>query len=135
MRGREFDEMDTHTHLPARIDYTKGVPMGGDQSKVPDQDDPTFLVAATKDPYSGNLDRIKIIKGWLDANGGTLEKVYDVVFSGDRSFGTDGKLPPVGNTVDVATATWRSTIRSPELIGIWKNPDFDLVSTLSITPA
>jgi len=122
--GWDFDEADTYTRLPARIGYNKGVPMGGDLSRVPGHDAPTFLVAAMKDPYSGNLDRIQIIKGWLDANGETHEKVYDVVWSGGRSPGSDGKLPPVGNTVDVATATWRNSIGSPELIGVWKDPDF-----------
>ena len=69
-----------------------------------------------KDPYSGNLDRIQIVKGWLDADGKTKEKVYDVVWSGDRKTGPDGKLPPVGNTVDVEKATWENTIGAPELI-------------------
>ena len=77
------------------------------------------------DPLSGNLDRIQIIKGWMDAKGETHEKVYDVVWSGDREPGADGKLPPVGNTVDVATATWTNTIGAPELITVWKDPDFD----------
>lgn len=87
----------------------------------------TFLMAALKDPYSGNLDRIQIVKGWLDANGETHEKVYDVVW-GDadrRNPGADGKLPPVGNTVDVPNATWTNTIGDPELIAVWKDPDFD----------
>ena len=86
---------------------------------------PTFLVAALKDPYSGNLDRIQIVKGWLDSSGNRQEKVYDVEWSGDRKPGADGKLPPVGNTVDVANATWTNTIGAPELITVWKDPDFD----------
>lgn len=99
--------------------------MGGDLSNAPKGKAPTFLVAALRDPYSGNLDRIQIIKGWLDKKGETHEKVYDVVWSGDRKPGSDGKLPPVGNTVDVANATWKNSIGSPELITVWKNPDFD----------
>jgi Protein of unknown function (DUF3604) len=86
---------------------------------------PTFLVAALKDAYSGNLDRIQIVKGWLDAEGNTQEQVYDVAWSDDRPPGADGRLPPVGNTVDVARATWTNTIGDPELIAVWTDPDFD----------
>jgi uncharacterized protein DUF3604 len=78
-----------------------------------------------KDPYSGNLDRYQIVKGWVDSSGKLFEKVYDVAWSGDRKPRPDGKLPPVGNTVDVAAATWTNTIGSPELIAVWKDPDFD----------
>ena len=78
-----------------------------------------------KDPYSGNLDRIQIVKGWLDKDGKTQEKVYDVVWGGDRKPGADGKLPPVGNTVNVESATWSNTIGAPELIAAWTDPDFD----------
>jgi hypothetical protein len=127
--GWNFGESDTRTRLPARVGYEKGVPMGGDLSNAPEGKAPTFLVAAAKDPYSGNLDRIQIVKGWLDANGETREKVYNVVWSGDREPGSDGKLPPVGNTVDVESATWSNSIGSPELIGVWKDPDFDPTSS------
>ena len=123
--GWEFDEEDTKTRLPAAAGYDKGVPMGGDLSKAADGQSPTFLVAAMKDPMSGNLDRIQIIKGWLSSEGKTEEKVYDVVWSGDRTPGSDGKLPSVGNTVDVANATWSNSIGSPELITTWTDPDFD----------
>jgi hypothetical protein len=124
--GWDFVEEDALNRLPAGIGYTKGVPMGGDLLDAPEgKSAPTFLVAALKDSYSGNLDRIQIIKGWLDASGETHEKVYDVVWSGDRQPGADGKLPPVGNTVDVKNATWTNTIGAPELIGVWKDPDFD----------
>jgi len=113
--------------LPAETGYTKGVPMGGDLRNAPSGKAPTFLVAALKDPYSGNLDRIQIVKGWLDRDAKTHEKVYDVVWgdSERRRLGADGTLPPVGNTVDVANATWRNTIGDPELITVWKDPDFD----------
>ena len=86
---------------------------------------PSFLVAARKDPFNGNLDRIQIVKGWLDGKGRPQEKVYDVVWSGDREPGEDGKLPPVGNTVNVANATWTNSIGAPELISVWTDPDFD----------
>ena len=78
-----------------------------------------------KDPYSGNLDRIQIVKGWLDKNGNTHEKVYDVVWSDQRKPDKDGKLPPVGNTVDVKNATWTNTIGASELITVWQDPSFD----------
>jgi len=125
--GWDFKANDTHNRLPAALGYQKGVPMGGDLHQAPTGKAPTFLLAALKDPYSGNLDRIQIVKGWLDRKGKTHEKVYDVVW-GDadkRKPGTDGKLPAVGNTVDVDDATWTNTIGDPELIAIWKDPDFD----------
>ena len=99
--------------------------MGGDLAEAPGGKAPTFLVAALKDPIGANLDRIQIVKGWLDAKGETHEKVYDVAWSGGRKPGADGKLPPVGNTVDVPNATWTNTIGAPELIAVWKDPDFD----------
>ncbi len=121
--GWDFAEADTLSRLPADIGYARGVPMGGD---LPEGDGvPNFLVAALKDPYSGNLDRIQIVKGWINADGSRGEKVYDVAWSDDRVPGTDGKLPPVGNTVDVANATWTNTIGAPELLGFWQDPDFD----------
>ena len=123
--GWEFNEADTHTRLPARAGYDKGVPMGGDLYSAPDGKAPSFLVAAMKDPLSGNLDRIQIIKGWLDEDGETHEKVYDVTWSDNRQPGSDGRLPPVGNTVDVENATWRNTIGAPELMTVWSDPDFD----------
>jgi len=123
--GWDFTETDAQNRLPAYIGYTKGVPMGDDLPPGSDGKAPTFLVAALKDPLSGNLDRIQVVKGWLDAKGERHEKVYDVVWSGDRKPGPDGKLPPVGNTVDVANATWTNTIGAAELITVWKDPDFD----------
>jgi hypothetical protein len=125
--GWDFTPEDAHKRLPAHTGYTKGVPMGGDLSKAPNGKAPTFLVAALKDPIGANLDRIQIIKGWLDAEGELYEKVYDVVW-GDaekRKPGKDGKVPSVGNTVDVQNATWRNTIGDPELIAVWEDPDFD----------
>jgi hypothetical protein len=123
--GWDFQAADANNRLPASIGYTKGVPMGGDLSKAPNGQAPTFLVAALKDPIGANLDRYQIIKGWLDAKGEAHEKVYDVAWSGDRKPGADGKLPSVGNTVDVPNATWSNTIGAPELIAVWKDPDFD----------
>ncbi len=123
--GWEFDESDARNRLPAQVGYTKGVPMGGDLTKAPTGKAPTFLVAALKDAIGANLDRIQVIKGWLGKDGKPQEKVYDVVWSGDRKPGSDGKLPSVGSTVDLANATWTNTIGAPELIATWKDPDFD----------
>jgi hypothetical protein len=125
--GWDFVEADATSRLPAEVGYANGVPMGGDLTPAPTGTAPSFLVAALKDPYSGNLDRIQIVKGWLDASGNAHERVYDVAW-GDadrRQPGRDGKLPPVGNTVDVANATWTNTIGDPELITVWTDPDFD----------
>ena len=123
--GWNFTEADAQSRLPANAGYMKGVPMGADLPARADNGAPTILVAALKDPYSGNLDRIQVIKGWVDAAGERREQVYDVAWSGDRTPAADGKLPPVGNTVDVATATWTNTIGAPELITVWTDPDFD----------
>jgi hypothetical protein len=125
--GWDFVESDALSRLPAETGYTKGVPMGGDLRGAPGGRSPTFLVAAMKDPFSGNLDRIQVVKGWSDASGETHERVYDVAWSDAdrRSMGSDGKVPAVGNTVDVANATWMNTIGDPELITVWEDPDFD----------
>ncbi|MGB6994383.1 MAG: DUF3604 domain-containing protein, partial [Thermoanaerobaculia bacterium] len=115
--GWDFEAGDAANRLPAEIGYSKGVPMGGELNAAPKGKAPTFLVGALKDPYSGNLDRIQIVKGWLDRGGETHEKVYAVVW-GDadrRKLDSKGKLPPVGNTVDVDNATWTNTIGDPEL--------------------
>jgi len=126
--GWDFEEADARTRLPANTGYSKGVPMGGDLNSAPNGKAPTFLVAARKDPLGGNLDRIQMVKGWVDADGDLQEKVYDVVWSDGRSIGANGKLPAVGNTVDLATATWANTIGDPELITVWEDPDFDAES-------
>lgn len=125
--GWSFEPGDAQNRLPAAVGYAKGVPMGGDLNNAPAGTAPTFLVAALKDPIGANLDRIQIVKGWLDANGQVHEKVYDVVWgdSDKRKKGADGKVPAVGSTVDVDNATWTNTIGDPELITVWKDPDFD----------
>lgn len=123
--GWDFIEADARSRLPAGVGYRKGVPMGGDLSRAPAGKAPSFLVAALKDPIGANLDRYQIVKGWMDANGKLHEKVYDVVWSGGRKRGKDGKVPSVGSTVDLRTATWTNTIGAPELIAVWRDPDFD----------
>ena len=123
--GWDFVEADAQASDVASAGYSKGVPMGGDLTAASGDKAPTFLVAALKDPEGGNLDRIQIVKGWVDAQGARQEKVYDAVWSGDRKPGTDGKLPAVGNTVDVANATYTNDIGAAQLTAVWKDPDFD----------
>jgi hypothetical protein len=84
-----------------------------------------LLIKAIRDPDGANLDRVQVVKGWLDADGKTHEKVYDVAWSGDRKPGKDGKLPPVGNTVNVEEATYSNSIGAVYLDAFWKDPDFD----------
>ena len=106
--------------------YKDGVPMGGDLPAMPAKAKaPTFAVWALKDPESGNLDRVQIIKGWYDETGNGRQQVYDVAWSDNRQPDKQGKLPPVGNTVDVKTATYENSIGDNELAAVWTDPDFD----------
>ncbi|MEE4111762.1 MAG: DUF3604 domain-containing protein [Desulfobacteraceae bacterium] len=123
--GWDYTSDDLNSRQPAFRGYEKGVPMGGDLQASKDGKAPSFMVYALRDPIGANLDRIQIVKGWLDANDKTHEKVYDVAWSGDRKPGADGKLPPVGNTVDIKNANWTNTIGSSELGAVWSDPDFD----------
>lgn len=104
--------------------YARGVPMGGDL-KPGSGKAPTFLVSALKDPKSGNLDRIQIVKGWIDESGKQQEKIYDVSWSGERKIGADGKLPAVGSSVDLNTATYTDKIGAAALATGWTDPDFN----------
>jgi len=123
--GWEFTDQDLNSRMPAVVGYQKGSPMGGDLRAMPeDAKAPSFMVYALRDPIGANLDRIQIVKGWLDADGKAQEKVYDVAWSGNRKPGANGKLPPVGNTVDVANANWTNSIGAPELGTVWADPDF-----------
>ncbi len=122
--GWDFNDADLDTRQPVFAGYAKGVPMGGDLTAAPGGKAPTFMTYAVRDPIGANLDRIQIVKGWLDGKE-LKEKVYDVAWSGDRKPGPDGKLPAVGDTVDAATASWTNTIGAPELGAIWSDPDFD----------
>jgi hypothetical protein len=124
--GWDYTEQDMNSRQPAFAGYEKGVPMGGDLRARPSgAGAPTFMVYSLRDAQGANLDRIQIIKGWLAEDGETHEQVYDVAWSGSRQPGTDGKLPPVGNTVDVANANWTNTIGSAELGTVWTDPGFD----------
>jgi hypothetical protein len=99
--------------------------MGGDLSSAPSGKAPTFMYFALRDPIGANLDRIQIVKGWLDRQGKTHEKVYDVAWSDNREQNADGKVPAVGNTVDLEAASWTNTIGASELMTVWTDPDFD----------
>jgi len=123
--GWDYAEADINSRQPAVLGYQKGVPMGGDLTKAPEGKSPTFMAYAVRDPIGANLDRVQIIKGWLDKDGKTHEKVYDVAWSDDRKVGANGKVPAVGNTVDVANANWTNTIGEAELATVWTDPDFD----------
>lgn len=123
--GYDFNQNDLRTREVSTVGYLKGVPMGSDLTEAPEGKSPTFLLAALRDPIGANLDRVQIVKGWVDADGNTNEKVYDVAWSGDRVAGSDGKVPAVGSTVDPASATWTNTIGAAELLAVWEDPDFD----------
>lgn len=124
--GWDYTAADSQSSHLVEAGYTKGVPMGGDLTKAPAAGKPpTFLVAALKDPMGANLDRIQIVKAWVDASGRAHEKIYNVAWSGQRELGANGHLAPVGDTVDVATATWTDTIGAPELATVWKDPEFN----------
>jgi hypothetical protein len=123
--GWEFDGDDIRSRQPAFVGYEKGVPMGGDLHTAPEGKSPTFMVYALRDPIGANLDRIQVVKGWMDKRGRLQEKVYDVVWSDERELDENGKLPAVGNTVDLEAANWTNTIGASELLTVWEDPDFD----------
>ncbi|PLW70257.1 DUF3604 domain-containing protein [Pseudohalioglobus lutimaris] len=122
--GWNFTADDLNNRQPAFAGYDKGVPMGSDLPKQEGKQAPSFMVFALRDPQGANLDRIQIVKGWYDGEQ-LKEQVYDVVWSGERKPDRNGRLPAVGNTVDVARASWTNTIGSPELGTVWSDPDFD----------
>lgn len=123
--GWDFDATAADAANLADVGYAGGVPMGGDLTGAPAGQAPKFLVRATKDPKSGNLDRVQIVKGWLGADGEAQEHVYDVVWSDGRVANADGKVPAVGNTVDITTGSYENTIGAAELSAVWQDPDFD----------
>jgi hypothetical protein len=124
--GWDYSNDDLKSREPAFAGYQKGVPMGADLTRNPKGKAPTFMVYALRDPIGGNLDRIQIIKGWLDKDGKTHERIYDVAVSDGRRIGRNGRCKKsVGNTVDVKTASFTNTIGASELGAVWKDPDFD----------
>jgi hypothetical protein len=124
--GWKFNENSMKETDWVKNAYATGVPMGGDLPVMADgAKAPSFIVQAVKDPNSGNLDRIQVIKVSLK-NGKYFEKIYNAAWSGDRKLDANGKLPPVGNTVDVKNASYTNTIGAAELSGVWTDPDFDV---------
>ena len=123
--GWGFTENDRYRSDFAKPGYEKGVPMGRDLTGPPEGGAPTFLVRALRDPDGANLDRIQLIKGWVDAEGNTHEQVFDIAWSGDREKGPDGKVPAVGNTANIEQATYDNSIGSAALDAYWTDPDFD----------
>jgi hypothetical protein len=123
--GYKFESADLPRSDFARHGYDAGIPMGGDLPVDADGRAPRFVVRALRDPDGANLDRIQIVKGWLNADGETEERVYDIAWSGERKPGRGGKLPPVGNTVDVDNATYTNAIGEPYLAAFWQDPDFE----------
>jgi len=127
---RFFGGWNYHEGLLGQRDWIaaaelSGVPMGG---KLPpaQAEAPSFALWAMRDPDSGNLDRVQIIKGWADTDGVSHEKIYNVAWSGERSIDPDSKrLPPVGSTVDIANATYSNTIGAEQLAAVWTDPEFD----------
>jgi hypothetical protein len=123
--GFDYTAGDASLNNLAEAGYAKGVPMGGDLTSAPAGKAPTFLIRAVKDPVEANLDRIQVIKGWLDDEGLPQEKVFDVAMADGRVAGSDGKVPPVGNTVDISTGNYTNSIGDPELTVVWSDPEFD----------
>jgi len=123
--GFDFRRGDAAAEDPAAVGYRKGVPMGGDLTAAPARRSPNFLISALKDPLGANLDRVQIIKGWVDASGATQQRIYDVAWSDGRTLNSSGTLPPVGNTVDEATGTYTNTIGEARFSTVWEDPDFD----------
>ncbi|MGW8188256.1 MAG: DUF3604 domain-containing protein, partial [Desulfobacterales bacterium] len=122
--GFDFTQDDLFRSDFAKYGYDKGVPMGGDLERS--EKAPSFLVRALRDPDGANLDRLQIIKGWMDAGGKTHEKVYDLAVSGDRQIDADGRCKqPVGNTVDIKEASYTNAIGAATLHAYWSDPDFD----------
>ncbi|MGB5815964.1 MAG: DUF3604 domain-containing protein, partial [Thermoanaerobaculia bacterium] len=106
--------------------YRRGVPMGGDLWEAPAGTAPSFMIRALRDPDGANLDRVQVIKGWLDAQNELHERIYDVAVSAGRTVGADGRCKqPVGNTVDIPTATFTNSIGEVVLASHWTDPDFD----------
>jgi len=123
--GYDFTDTDIRGRNLARVGYAKGVPMWADLASAPQGKSPNFMIWALRDPDGANLDRVQVIKGWVDSKGKTRERVFDVVWAGDRQPDKNGKLPAVGDTVDLSVPTWSNSIGAPELATVWQDPEFD----------
>jgi hypothetical protein len=124
--GWDYSKRDVARPDYATVGYARGVPMGGDLLRHKGGKAPRFMVVAAKDQDGANLDRVQIVKGWLDKNGSVQNRIYDVALSDGRKVDPKtGKAPPVGNTVNVAEATYTNSIGAAELATLWVDPDFD----------
>lgn len=123
--GWDFATADAFSPDIAAVGYRKGVPMGGEITRAPPRRAPTFLIRAVKESVGANLDRVQVIKGWVDTAGQIQERIYNVALSDGRTEDAKGKAPPVGSTVDVQNATYTNTIGDPELATVWTDPHFD----------
>ena len=121
--GWHLSEDDLTSENLANIGYSKGVPMGGQLTNADSGQTPNFLITAMKDPQGANLDRVQIIKGWVDENTNSHEKVYDVIWSGEREI-KEGKLAKIDSTVDLKTGRYTNEIGSTQLSAVWSDPDF-----------
>jgi hypothetical protein len=124
--GFDFKKEDLHRSVFAKHGYDKGVPMGGDLKAATQDEAPGFMIQALRDPDGANLDRVQIIKGWLDADGKMHERVWDVSVSDGRQIDADGRCKaPVGNTVNIEQATYTNAIGAAAMGGYWTDPEFD----------
>jgi hypothetical protein len=124
--GWDFTEADVQRPDLAKAGYARGVPIGGDLRAAPQGKAPSFVIRALRDPDGANLDRVQIIKGWLDASGGLHERIYDAAVTDGRAINDSGRCTtPVGNTVDIATATYTNSIGEALMMAHWRDPDFD----------
>ena len=120
--GADFSEQDLASADLHQIARARGVPMGGE---LQGPNAPTFLVLAQRDPVGANLDRVQVVKGWLDSAGKAQEKVFNVAWSGSRELNAAGNLAPVGNTVDLKSGKVDNSIGAAQLSAAWSDPEFN----------
>jgi hypothetical protein len=124
--GWNFEADEVVRHDFVEHGYQGGVPMGGTLTGPPAGKAPCFMIRALRDPDGANLDRVQVIKGWLDDKDELHERIYDVAVSDDRLIGSDGRcMKKVGSTVDIDSATYTNTIGDAMMTGYWKDPEFD----------
>jgi hypothetical protein len=123
--GWHFKSKNAAQSGMVNIGYTYGHPMGSDLTAAPDDEAPKFLMYAVKDPKGANLDRMQVVKGWVDADGQVHEKVYDVALAGARQYDEQGRVLPIASTVDLRTGKYVNLFGAPSLSAYWEDPDFD----------
>lgn len=123
--GFNFKDRHANARDIAVVGYKRGVPMGGDITNAPKKKSPALLIYAVKDPEGANLDRIQVVKGWIDETGEKQEKVFNAAWAGDRSLSEDGKLPAITSTIELETASYKNTVGAESLSTVWRDPEFD----------